>query len=225
MIDIPRFRLVNARPSPFGRRIAIALREKGLDYDVIYDVPWGPDTCTPDYSPFQQLPILITPDGDYIYDSTFILEWLEATYPAPPLLPRGVAERLDAKRRQMLGERLMEFAQALVFEHHRPDPSPAWIERQTRKVEGGLAALDADYAKRVIGDETAIDMGDIAVATTMLVIDFIVPAGLSPDLPVFHWRSAAPALAVAVDRLDARPSFAATRPQMMDVNLTATVGT
>jgi len=30
-------------------------------------------------------------------------------------------------------------------------------------------------------------------------------------------------LAKAVDALDARPSFAATRPQMMDVNLGATV--
>lgn len=34
-------RLINAHPSPYGRKVAIALREKGIAYDVQYDEPWG----------------------------------------------------------------------------------------------------------------------------------------------------------------------------------------
>ncbi len=30
------FTLINARPSPFGRKVAIALIEKGLEYNVQY---------------------------------------------------------------------------------------------------------------------------------------------------------------------------------------------
>lgn len=220
-----RYRLINARPSPFGRRVAIALIEKGVDFEVTYDVPWGPDTCTPEYSPFQQLPILVTPESETLYESGFILEWLETKIPSPPLLPADPNQRLEARRRQMLGERLMDFAQALVFEYNRPEPSQHWIERQSRKVFGGVQALEKAYSEggRVAGDP--LDTGDIAAATTLLLFDFIAPAGLGPDLPEFRWRGAAPALTEAVERLDQRPSFVATRPQPMDVDLKATVRT
>lgn len=221
MTGMPRYRLINARPSPFGRRVAITLIEKGIEHDVTYDVPWGPETCTPDYSPFQQLPILITPEGDTLYESGFILEWIEAKVPEPALLPADVDQRLAARHRQMLGERLMDFAQALVFEYNRPEPSQHWIDRQSRKVFGGIKALETAYAAR--SAEAPLDMGDIAAATTLLLFDFLAPSGLGPDLPEFHWRTDAPALTEAVERLDQRPSFAATRPQMMDVNLKATV--
>lgn len=219
------YRLINARPSPFGRRVAIALIEKGLEFEVTFDVPWGPDTCTPEYSPFQQLPILVTPEGETLYESGFILEWLETKVPDPPLLPADPDRRLEARHRQMLGERLMDFAQALVFEYNRPEPSPHWIERQSRKIVGGVQALERAYGagRRVAGNP--LDTGDIAVATTLLLFDFISPAGLGPDLPEFHWRNAAPALTEAVERLGQRPSFIATRPQPMDVDLKATVRT
>lgn len=217
-----RYRLINAKPSPFGRKVAIALHEKDIEHDVTYDVPWGPETCTPQFSPFQQLPILITPEGSYIYESGYILEWLEAHHPYPALISHDPTARLETRHRQMLGEKLMEFSQALVFEHHRPDPSQPWIDRQSRKIEGGLDALEAIYAQRSTTGDT-VDLGDIAVATTLLVLDFVVPAGLSPDLPQLRWRQRAPRLAKAVDLLDRRPSFAATRPQMMDVDLQATV--
>lgn len=225
MTGLGRYRLINARPSPFGRRVAIALIEKGVDFEVTYDVPWGPDTCTPEYSPFQQLPILVTPEGETLYESGFILEWLETKIPSPPLLPADPNQRLEARRRQMLGERLMDFAQALVFEYNRPEPSQHWIERQSRKVFGGVQALEKAYSEggRVAG--YPLDTGDIAAATTLLLFDFIAPAGLGPDLPEFRWRGAAPALTEAVERLDQRPSFAATRPQPMDVDLKATVRT
>ena len=70
------FTLINARPSPFGRKVAIALIEKDIEYAVRYDLPWGGETCTPKYSPLEQLPILIDEKGESIYDSTYILEWL-----------------------------------------------------------------------------------------------------------------------------------------------------
>ena len=217
------FTLINARPSPFGRKVAIVLREKGLEYDVQYDVPWGDQTCTPQYSPLQQLPILITDQNEYIYDSAYILDWLETSFPEPALLPAGVGPRLAALKRRMLGERLMEVVQSLLFEMLRPEPSTPWVERQSRKVQGALAELERIYTDYAPQTALGLDLGDIAVATTLLGIEFGLTSGLCPDVAVLHWRGACPALASAVDALEARPSFAATKPQMMDVNLQATV--
>ena len=217
------FTLINARPSPYGRKIAIALLEKGLAYEVRYDLPWGDRTCTPDFSPLEQLPILIEEGGETVYDSTYILDWLELRYPAPPLLPAETSARLVAKKRQMLGERLMEVTQSLVFELHRADPSAAWVDRQTRKIPSTFAALELLAAERALTPGMPIDLGDIAVGTTLLLFDFLVPAGFSQPIDAIVWRGRYPALTRYVETLEARPSFAATPPQPMDIDLNATV--
>ncbi len=218
------FTLINARPSPFGRKIAIAMIEKGIDYQVRYDVPWGNQTCTPEFSPLEQLPILITDKGEPIYDSTYILEWLEGHFPKPPLLPTDIGRRLDAKKRQMLGERLMEIAQNLIFERHRPDPSTAWVERQTRKILGAFAELERLHGQhRWVGVEGTIDLGDIAIGTTLLVLEFAVVAGLSPAIDALRWRGRYLELTRFVEALETRPSFVATIPERMDVDLQATM--
>lgn len=213
------YTLINARPSPFGRKVAIAMLEKAIAFDVEYDVPWGSGTRTPDFSPFEQLPILITETKEYIYDSAYILDWLEARFPQPALLPASLDSRLNAQKRRMLGERLMEIAQALIFELHRPEPSGAWVDRQTRKVHGGLAELERQYAGRVLVAGQVPDLGDIAVATTLLGIEFAICSGLSADIAALRWREDRPALNRAMSLLDSRASFTQTRPQMMDVNL------
>lgn len=213
------YTLINARPSPYGRKVAIALIEKGISYKVHYDVPWTEGTCTPEYSPLEQLPILITEAGDKIYDSSFILEWLERIHPEPPLLPEDVGELLYEKRLQMLGERLMEIAQIIVFELQRESPSHAWIDRQSRKIRGGLNELERLIGDRCVRDDDRLSLGDIGVATTLLIWEYMVKAGFSPDHPAFHWRQDHPHLSRYVTALDARPSFRKTQPAMMEVNL------
>lgn len=215
--------LINARPSPYGRKVAVALIEKGLDYDVRYDLPWGDGSCTPEFSPFQQLPIIVTEANERVYDSSFILDWLEHRHPDPPLLPTGEA-RIEALRLRMLGERLMEFAQAMIFETHRPDPSQAWIDRQAKKVFGGLQEVERLVGARAPAPDEPIHLGDIAIATTLLIWEFVVADGLSPDLEPFRWRERHGGLIPYVDALERRRSFAETRPRSMAVDIGATVG-
>jgi len=217
------FTLINARPSPFGRKIAIALIEKGLRYEVVYDVPWGESTITPNHSPLEQLPILITSDGETVYDSTFILEWLETRFPEPPLLPVDANARLEAKKRQMLGERVMEIAQNLIFETLRPAPSQPWIDRQTRKILSGLSELNRIYATDDIQKRATADLGDIAVFTSLDAFEFGMEQGLIPPIDALIWRERYPALTQSSMSIASRSSFIQTRPQMMDVNLAATV--
>ncbi len=217
------FTLINARPSPFGRKVAVALIEKGLPYRVQYDVPWGPETCTPQFSPLQQLPILIAQSGETIYDSTYILEWLERTYPDPPLLPLDRAGALHQKLIQMLAERVMEAAQTLIFEMQRPEPSVAWAERQSAKIRGGVAELERQIGARRVDDGDRAMLGDIAAASTLLAIEFAVSAGYSANLDVLSWRSRHSSLADFVDLLSERPSFRATAPDRMEVDLAATM--
>lgn len=217
------FKLINARPSPYGRKVAIVLEEKGLPYEVQYDMPWVPGSCTGDYNPLEQLPILITEQGETVYDSPYIVEWLETRFPAPALLPTDIDGRLEARKRQMLGERLLDFSGVLMFETRREHPSQPWFERHASKVVRALRELDRVYGAAIPG-KLALDLGDIAVVTTLDLLEFVVADGIASDIAEIRWRGIYPALTELSERLNRRPSFIKTVPQHMDMDMSGAVG-
>ncbi|TDU30961.1 glutathione S-transferase [Panacagrimonas perspica] len=216
-------KLVNSTPSAFGRKVAIAMKEKKIPFETVFDVPWNDKSIVPSYSPLQQLPILVTDQGENIYDSMFICEWLERKHPNPPLLPSDVDGILAARRLQLLGERLMEITVLIVFEEQREHPSPAWTERQTRKVGGGIAEIAKLVGNRVPKVGEPITYADIAAAAALTWFDFMLGNGLFAKVEEARWRQKYPNLVAYVDALEARPSFRETRPEMFVVDLPAVV--
>jgi glutathione S-transferase len=216
-------KLVNSTPSAFGRKVAIAMKEKKIPFEMVFDVPWNDKSIVPQYSPLQQLPILVTDKGENIYDSMFICEWLERKHPSPPLLPADVDGILAAKRLQLVGERLMEITVLLVFEEQREHPSEAWTERQRRKVDGGIAEIAKLVGNRVPKAAEPITYADIAAASALTWFDFMLGNGLFANVAEAHWRKQYPNLVAYVDALEARPSFRETRPEMFVVDLPAVV--
>lgn len=216
------YRLINALPSPYGRKVAVALYEKKLPFETIFDLPWAEAVKTRIHSPFEQLPILLVEGEQPVFDSAFILQWLEARHPQPSLLPAEIEARLHALRLQMIGERLMEISQSLIFEHFRDPPSAQSIERASRKILGGLAE-----AERSIGDAPnsgeSVHLGHIALATTLLVWEFVVAEAMSPPVDALVWRSRCPSLTSFAEEMEQRSSFVATRPQPMAVDIPAEV--
>ena len=72
--------------SPFVRKVAAYMHEKGIEFELI---PTGIGDPNPEFraaSPFAKMPALV--DGDYgLADSSAIVHYLEAKYPDPPLIP------------------------------------------------------------------------------------------------------------------------------------------
>lgn len=217
-------RLINALSSPYGRKVAIALIEKGIKHDVHYDVPWNDSTCVAQYSPLEQLPILVLDDGRRVFDSSFILEWLEVSYPQPPLIPADPAAALQVRFVKMLGERVMEAIHGITFELARAEPSSPYVERQSRKVRRGIEEIERQVGDRRPGQAEPITIGDIAVATTLLLVPFLVEQGFVTDLEVLRWHLRHPGLVGFTEALAERPSFQATLPALMDVDLKSVVG-
>lgn len=215
--------LINSTPSAFGRKVAIALHEKGIAFEQRFDVPWSEQTIVPQYSPLEQLPILVTDDGEKIYDSMYICEWLERRHPEPPLLPADIDGILAVKRQQLLAERLMEITVLAVFEEQRPQPSDAWMQRQRRKLAGGIAELARLVGRRVPAPGESITYADIATGPALTWFDFMRSNGLFAGIPEIRWREHHPGLAAYVDALESRPSFQQTSPVMFQVDLPAVV--
>ena len=80
-------KLISATPSPYARKVRIVLAEKNIPFELVTEVPWNSTSATPQYNPLEKLPVLLLEDGGAVYESRFILEWLEAKYPKPPMVP------------------------------------------------------------------------------------------------------------------------------------------
>lgn len=81
--------------STFGRRVRIALQEKNIPCEqVLVDIA-ARKHREPEYlalNPYSRVPTLV--DGDLVlYESTAILNYLEALFPEPPLIPADAQGR------------------------------------------------------------------------------------------------------------------------------------
>ena len=83
--------------SPYAQKVKIALREKGVTFDLVTPAGFGagagsgPGVFTR-ASPRGEVPALIDAETS-IFDSTIILEYIEERWPTPPLLPQSARER------------------------------------------------------------------------------------------------------------------------------------
>ena len=148
---------------------------------------------------------MLLDDGSSVYESSYILEYLELKHPEPPLLPKDISGHLAARKLEVLCDGICDAVVLSLLEKTREGgASPPWLARQRRKIEGGLAEMDRLVAGRqwAVGD--TFTRGDIAVGTAT--------AYVSLRFADLAWRDLHPELAQFSDRLALRESFKATLP-------------
>lgn len=197
-------KLISATPSPYARKVRIALAEKAIPFELVTEVPWNSDTSLPRYNPLEKLPVLLLDDGGSVFESAYILEWIERKYPTPPLLPADDDGILEAKRYAVLADGMCDALLLVFFERQREHPSQPWIDRQLRKVQGGLAAVAEGIGDNSYAVRNAFGLADIAVGSLL--------GWMSVRIPDITWRVTHPNLGAYYDRLMERPAFRDTVP-------------
>lgn len=201
------YKVISATPSPYARKVRIALAEKGVAFELQTEVPWDKATRTPQFNPLEKLPILIRQDGDPVYESHLILEFIERHHPEPQLVPADDAGWLLAKRIEVLSDGICDAFVLSFFERHREvaHQSAEWLARQRRKIDGGLTELQRLLGDRAFFIDDGFTLADLAAATALgyLVVRW----------PEVNWRDQYPTLIAHNDRMEARPSFQASKPK------------
>lgn len=205
-------RLIIATPSPFARKARVALLEKGIAFETVIDNPWNPGAQAPEHNPLGKIPVLFTDDGNTVFDSKVIVEYLDAVYPARPLFPAHPLDRVAAKQVEALADGICDAVVLIVLERARPAElqSRDWIARQIAKVEAGVA----EAARALGGREWFIakeySVADIAAGCMLGYLDL--------RLPDFDWRAAQPELLPFFARVMAREAFKQTVPTAQTIN-------
>ena len=191
--------------STFSRRVRIGLLEKQIPCDLV-EVDMGKgEHRSPEYraiNPYGRVPTL-EEDGFVLYESTAILDYLEATNPAPPLVPADARGRAHVAMHAKLCDIQLARQTGIIIFPKRFLPKDRWDEAamaQAKKdIEKHLEIVERQIGGKewMVGDRYSL----VEVCYTPFV-QFLPLMEIAPP----------PAVAAWVERMLERPSAQETKP-------------
>ena len=180
-------KLFTAGPSPFGRKVKLALYVLGLQDQakVIATNTSDPDSENRALNPLGKIPTLLTDQGP-LFDSRVILEALDRMVGGNRLLPADGPERTALQTKVALIDGIMDAALLIVYEARlRPADMQVQsvLDYQRGKIERSLSYLDGLGLSYTKAEHP--DAADIGLACLLDYLDFRQGA---------DWQSLAPSL-------------------------------
>ncbi len=196
---------VNA--SPFVRKVRVALHEKGLDYELIAQMPFGQSEEYLAISPLGKIPCY-EEDGFTVADSSVIMQYLEEAKDGAALYPSDVKERATARFLEEYGDTAL--VQALTTVFFQRIVAPMFLQQETDQAAVDLA-MNEEIPKRLDWLENELSDGrEFLVGGTFSVADIAMASPFvnfnhaGEQVDAARW----PKVAAYVAGVHARPSFA-----------------
>ena len=197
--------------SPYARKVRIVALEKHIDLEL-QEVVLADTACiVKNHNPLGKVPVLILDDGDDLYDSRVIVEYLDNRAPGTHLIPQDNTSKIAARRWEALSDGITDAAVNAMLEGRRPEAqqSQANIDRQLEKVMRGLEVLNLEITKKKWCVNETFSLADIALGCMLGYVDFRFKQ-LPPNSE--SWLDKYPNLAKHYGILVKRPSFKQTMP-------------
>ena len=200
-------KLIYASASPFARKVRILIKELQLEETVLLQdagavTPVSNNDDLNLLNPLGMLPVLELDNGDSLYDSPVICEYLNHIAKGP-FFPTDSDRRFRTLRLQALGDGILDLSVAMRYETAmRPENLQwqTWLDFQQEKVHRGLDTLEAICNQF----EASPLIGETTIACVLGYRDF--------RFADIDWRGGRPALAKWYDQIMQRNSIAATIP-------------
>jgi glutathione S-transferase len=196
-------KLYHSPISPNSRRVWITLLEKGLEFELI-ELQLDGEQFKPDFlaiNPFHHIPALVD-DGFNLVESLAILDYLEAKYPTPKMLPSNPQDVGIVKMVQLLSvnELLPSMMPLIPVIFDFPIKDTEKIEQAKQKITTILK-----YFESLLDDRPFFGSNTITLAEPVAgsIISWVPASGIS--------LSDYPKLNAWYDRLMSRPSWQTTQ--------------
>jgi glutathione S-transferase len=168
-------RLWTIRTSPYAAKPRAAFAEKGVPIELVEIHPVRRPPRLRELNPLNRVPVLET-GGAAIRESSVILEWIEETYPDPPLWPADPTARAEARAwakfiDDSLLTNLFLGLRKASFGRDEDDPEDiverlhARVPRQWPRLEAALAPHEGPW---LMGEQfTYADLGAMPLAVRL----------------------------------------------------------
>jgi glutathione S-transferase len=199
--------LYTSLTTPFGRKVAVMLHESGkLDRVELIHVagtPLAPGSMPVDTNPLGKIPVLITDNGQAIFDSRVICRYLEDRLDAG-LYPKGDA-LWPVLALEALADGIIDAGILMSYETRlRPEDKQfvPWIDAQWAKITRSLDAIEARSMPLLDGP---LHMGQVALGAAF--------GFLALRHGGRNWQADRPRIAAWAEGFAQRPSMLATVPK------------
>jgi glutathione S-transferase len=190
--------------SPYVRKCLVAGHELGLD-SRIQRLPSNAHPVQRDpaiiaQNPLGKVPTFFTDDGQVLYDSRVICEYLD-DLAGGSLFPRSGKARWTTLTLQSLGDGMLDAALLARYEDvARPEALrwSDWRAAQLDKIETSLAHLEGELSLLL----DRVDIGSITIGCALWYLDL--------RFPTVGWRDRYPKVAHWFAEFSQRPSMQAT---------------
>ncbi|MDJ0844305.1 glutathione S-transferase family protein [Crocosphaera sp.] len=188
-----------------SRRVWITLLEKGLSFESV-PMKLNGDQLTPEFlalNPFHHIPVLVD-DRFSLFESLAILDYLEAKYPHPSLVPSDPQKLGTVKMINLVT--LNELLPAIT-PFLRQSMGFITLDESAKNKAQEKTATVLNLFEKTIGDRSylvgqTLTLADIVAGT---LVELLPQIGLS--------LSAYPQLTAWIEQLSQRPSWQETEPQ------------
>ena len=199
-----KMRLHYSPNSPFVRKVRVAAIETGVDdrLELVATDPRLPDSPIGAFNPLRRIPALELGNGESLFESVLICEYLDSLHDGSRLFPASGPARWRALRLHALADGVLNYAVSRINETRRPEGerSPTMMARWKRDVAATLDVLEAHAAEL----DGPITIGQFTVGCALGYLDF--------RFAQEDWRPGHPALTRWYAQWSKRPSMTATVP-------------
>jgi glutathione S-transferase len=200
-------KLIGSFGSPYVRKARIVLAEKKIDYKLVLENVWVPETTIHTFNPLGKVPCLVMEDGEAVFDSRVICEYVDTLSPVGKLIPQSGRERIEVRCLEALADGMLDAAVLTRNELTQRPPeqrSEAWIARQRRKIDESLIAMSQGFSGKTWCAGNHYTLADITLGCALGYLDF--------RMPEVNWREAYPNLDKHFQKLSLRQPFIDTVP-------------
>jgi glutathione S-transferase len=197
-------RLYGTPTSPYVRKIRVLLAEKSIAYDFLPIDLAAPDSPAKRLNPLAKVPVLERSDGEILFDSPVIAEYLDTLKP-PALVPSAGEARWQVLRWHALAQGVLDATALQFLERRRPaaQQSTDWLARQESKIVAAIQYADAHAPREGFLVGASLSLADLAMAVALEYVDFRYRDA---------WRDDYPRLVQWLAPMSARPSMRQTQP-------------
>jgi|CXWL01.1.fsa_nt_gi glutathione S-transferase len=193
-------KLLYTKRSPYARKVRIVALEKKIDLPLIDEDLTKKSQSLLDANPLGKIPSLILENGDSIFDSPVICQYLDGLNDTPTLIPHFGKERLHVLRWEAIGDGLTDVSLAAYREklQHPNDFNATFVAAQEETIGRTLAYIEQHVSELII-----LSLAPIAVVAgvgyTQFRLGHLVDAKKYPNLMAwFHDFSKRPSVQLTV---------------------------
>ncbi|MCY4301266.1 MAG: glutathione S-transferase family protein [Aestuariivita sp.] len=197
-------RLYHFPLSPFCRKVRLSLAEKKIEVELIEERYWERSSEFLQRNPAGKIPILKL-DQTMLTESAAICEYIEETYPDPPLMPKTHRARHEVRRlvawfddkfhSEVTAKLLHERVNKKIMSKGAPDSTNIFAGFQAIKFHLDYMAWLLDQRRWIAGDE--LSLADFAAAAHLSTLDYVSDVDWNRSTVVKDWYA----------KIKSRPAF------------------